>query len=317
MGRLTRFAVAIGLVVSVVAPTSAQLITKAQVICRAINAKACGKFLAANLRVRQQCIEANLQTPGTCSAPDPEDFQRIGAKLDAVLEKKCAFNGFDAGNLGVMGYPGPCPDVDPGDGFTVTDLQACMTSSHEDRLTGVCAGGLNLGEPCATVADCPDTGPGTSCVGVISLQYDPDGFVGLPTSSTIACQRAVVKSTSHYLRTVLASIQRCRADLSNCKFVIDEVGNTVVKCKLEGFEPELCATSDPRTAKKIAITAAQLRASIRGQCSDEDAVTIGMCEPDQPTVEAGIACLIDQIGSLVQNADPDGPVDLIDYEYPE
>lgn len=307
-----RMSVLVAVVVAVNVGARAEAVSsKRQLVCQTAIAKAGAKLVAAELRLRQRCIEATLKAPGSCAAPNPAALARMRARLDVALAKRCDFGAFAAENLAMLGYPGPCEDAEPGDGFTIADLQACIRVSHEARLTGICVGGSNTGEPCADVQACPDIGPGAACRGLLALQYDMDA-VGPASSAAMKCARRVVDATTKHVRSMLASVQRCRSDLLKCRF---DASSGEVVCKLSGFAGEDCASVDPGGA--IAASAARLAAAIRSACTDAELPFVGICEPDQPTVEDGIACLLDGIARLVDHPDDTGARDLIDYEYPE
>lgn len=307
----TRVGIAVVLAVGVVLPPSADaVLSKAQYVCREMAAKAAIKALSAELRLRQRCIEASLANTGSCTAPDPDLLHKVHAKLLVALDKRCHFDGNAPANLAAMGFPGPCADADPGDGFTVDDLHACITESHTRGLTGMCSGGTNLGESCSTLADCSDGGPGTVCRGLLTLQYAGD-VLGPLTGSALRCQKQIVKSTGKYLFTILRSVQQCRNDLMNCR--MKAAGELV--CKLSGFPASACAFNDPRAVKAILKSEEQLRDGVHTKCTEADAGLIGICEPDQPTIDDGIVCLLHAVRDLADNPDVGAPFDFLDFVY--
>ncbi|MCC6763900.1 MAG: hypothetical protein IT293_04475 [Deltaproteobacteria bacterium] len=293
------------------APPAHALLGKAQYTCQTAVAKEAIRFLGPLLRLHQACRDANLAAPGSCAAPDSDAVAKLRARLAAGIRKHCDFGALSPPNLLVIGYPGPCPDPDPSNGFIVDDLIACIQGSHESRIGGVCGGGTNLGESCGTLGDCPDAGPGTLCRGLLSVQYDPE-TTGPLSSSARKCQQTIAKSSSKLLVTIQKSIQKCRSNLLDCEFHEDEL-----VCKLSGFGAADCATADPRTAAAIGKAEQQLRARVEKACAPSDLPVIGICEPDQPTIGDGIDCLIDAIRDIVDNPDPDpGAVpDLGDFVY--
>ncbi len=292
--------------------TASLRLSKSQLTCQIAIAKEGLKFLSGELRVRQQCATGNLTSPGSCPAPDAGALLTLRARLRAGLAKRCDFTpASTTAALRGLGFPGPCTDADPGDGFTLADLQDCIEASHEHRLTGVCGGGTNLGEACTVVADCPDSGPGTFCRGIISIEYDPT-LTGPLAGTAASCQKVLALSSSKFLLTAMKSLQRCRNDLLNCKI---DGGTGLVTCRLSGFLGKDCATADDRTIDAIAKAKSKAEAAIVAKCSPSDVVLLEACEPDQPTPSEAAACEIEEHRVLADNADPTAVDDLLDFQY--
>ncbi|MCC6763829.1 MAG: hypothetical protein IT293_04120 [Deltaproteobacteria bacterium] len=317
MGRSVRFSSA--LVAAVIAfvvgtPTAhAADLGKPRYQCQAAIAKEAGKFVNGKFKLIQKCRDANLAAVGSCSGPDPGALQKLADKLNAGLAKKCSFSpGTDDDNLAVIGFPGPCPDPDSGNGFTLSDLQACIKDSHDRILQGVCDGGTNDGEACSVLGDCPDSGPGTSCRSILGLVYDANPPPPPLTGTLLSCQKEVSKQGVGVVKALMGSIQKCRNGLLNCK---TDQNTNVTTCKLSGFAGATCATSDPKTA--TAVTKAKTKAidAITAKCSAGDATALKLCEPDQVTGAAAGTCIALAIQALVDNPDTAQMSDLLDYEY--
>ncbi len=322
MGRRVRIlsALVAGTLAFVVGtPTAHAILSKDQYKCQAAISKEATSYVTKKLKIIQKCKDAELAVPGTCPTPDALALQALADKLDAGLAKKCAFDklgpGFDDDNLSQMGFPGPCTDTNPGDGFTLLDLQDCILASHDNIFTGVCRGGTNLGEVCAVVGDCPDSGPGTACDGYLRTQYDPD--VGGPIANTkLKCQREVAKNAAKFVGTLLKSVQKCRNGLLNCKTVDAGEGVTLTVCKVTGVAPQLCKLSDAKTKKAVDKARDKAIAAITSKCENPtDVVDLELCEPNQTTAADAAACIIQIHEDLTDNENPADASDLIDYQY--
>lgn len=316
MGRRVRIlsALVAGTLAFVVGTSTAHAILgKDQFKCQTAIAKEGAKYFTSKLKLIQKCRDAELATTGACPAPAAASLQKLEEKLLSGLGKKCAFDklgpGFDAPNLGAIGFPGPCPDANPGNGFTLSDLQDCILNSHDAALDGICGGGTNLGEACTTLANCPDQGPGTFCRGIVGVEYDAT-VTGPLTGATLKCQREVAKNSAKFVATLMKSVQKCRNDLLNCK---DVDGTTV--CKLSGLSPGSCATNNPKTASAVTKAKDKALAAIQSKCSDADAAFLKLCEPDQATSADAATCAVQFHQDMIDNPDPADASDLIDFQY--
>lgn len=316
MGRSVRLlsALAAGVLAFVVGTPTARAadLGKPRYQCQAAIAKEANKYVNGKLKLLQKCRDANLASPGSCTAPDANALQKLADKLDAGLAKKCSFSpGTDDDNLAVIGFPGPCPDPNSLNGFTLSDLQACIKDTHDRLMEGVCYGGTNDGEACTVVADCPDSSPSASCRSMLGLTYDTT-VAGPLTDTALACQKEVSKQSLGVVKGVMGSIQKCRNALLNCK---TDQNTNVTTCKLGGFSGSTCATSDTKTA--TAVTKAKTKAidAITAKCSPADAVALKLCEPDQGTGALAGTCIAVGLQALVDNPDSAAISDLLDYEY--
>lgn len=354
MGRRIRLlsALAAGTLACVVGTSTAHaLLTATQYKCQTAIAKEGGNFVKGELKAWQKCINADLVTPGSCSAPD---LTKLRAKLGAGLAKKCTFLNTSSvdvtpGNLASIGFPGPCPEPNKLDGFTLLDLQNCIEDSHEAIIRGGCAGGINAGETCATILDCPDQSAGTFCrrglggcwggtntgeactvltdcpdqsagttgcrlaLDMRAVEYDPD--VSTLTGTALTCQKEIAKNSATFVAAVMKAVQKCRNDLLNCK--VDPGPPILTICKLTGVLAKDCATGNPTTTAAIAKARAKANAAIASKCLDADMATIKACDPDQPTGAVTATCEIDSHQALTDNPYPTSPPDFLDYEYPQ
>jgi len=303
-------AVAIG-AVGLSSPAHAVNLSKTQLKCQKAIGQGGAKFVNGQLKVRQKCINSNLTNPGSCTSVD---VSKLEAKLASGIAKACDFGTplATSVNLGTIGFPGPCNDPNTLDGFTLADLQACIQDSHEAAILGVCFGGTNTGEACSLLADCPDTGPGTSCNGMLSVEYDSTIVAGPLTGTALKCQKEIAKNEAKLVATILKTVQKCRLGLLDCK---TDTLSGLTTCKLTGFQAKDCATADPKTASAIAKARAKADEAIVNKCSDPDTVALKVCEPDQVTGAAGATCESDFHTALTDNPDQTGVFDLIDYEF--
>src|SRR5690606_18484954 len=83
-------------------------------------------------------------------------------------------------NLSSIGFPGPCTDANPGDGFTLADLKECIQTSHEDFITEV-----------------------------LDIQYDTT-LVSPLASADLKCQAEVAKQSLALTSCILKNVSKCR-----------------------------------------------------------------------------------------------------------
>ena len=139
--------------------------------------KAAGKFVKGKLNLLQACKERELRAPGSCAAPDPDAVAELESKLAAGLAKQCSLAPPAFHN---MGFPGPCADSNPLDGFTTADLIDCIVTSHNAVLDDL-----------------------------LTVEYDPT-IVGPLSPSQAQCQSALAEAGARLLVTVMKSVQKCR-----------------------------------------------------------------------------------------------------------
>lgn len=307
MGRSVRLlsGFVAGALAFVVGSPTAYALSSAQYKCQTTIAKEGGKYFTGKLKLLQKCRDANLAAPNTCTSVDTT---KLVDKLNAGLDKACSIG---VSQLKGMGFPGPCPDPNTANGFTTDDLKACILESHDKILEGECDGGTNRGQVCTLVSDCPDSGPGTACRSILTTEYDPT-VSGPLLGTTLKCQKEVAKNGAKVAKTVLSSVQKCRNALLNCK---TDSTTFVITCKLSGLSAASCATNDEKTAAAITKARDKANAAISSKCSDADAATLKLCEPDQNTGSAAATCEVDAHQAFIDDPDPANLYDLIDYEY--
>ncbi len=294
--------------------TAHALLSKVAYKCQTTIAKEGAKYFNGKLKLIQKCKNSNVQSPGSCTAPDPTALGKLVTKLNSGLSKGCSADGADADNLARLGFPGPCADL-TGTPFNLGDLQACILASHDKALDGLCIGGSNVGQACLVVGDCPDSGPGTACRGLVDIEYDPS-VPGPLADTALKCQKEVAKNTAKFSAALLKNVQKCRNDLLNCKFAVDEFGNDIEVCKKTGLSPTVCATNDPKTAAAITKAKDKALAAIAAKCSTPaDLTLLKICEPDAGDGATAASCEVQSHQDYIDNPNPAGFSDLIDFQY--
>ncbi len=175
IGRIRASVLVAALTVAVLSvPSAHAAVTKPQKCTLAI-AKASLKFVSGKLKILQKCRNAQL-TDGSCPTPSVTAITKVNDKFTGALTKPC---GLTLAELQGIGFPGPCTDPNPGDGFTTADLQACLFAVHDAFVTLA-----------------------------FDIAYDPT--VTGPLGDDIKCQAEVAKQTFGYSTCVLKNIQKCR-----------------------------------------------------------------------------------------------------------
>jgi hypothetical protein len=161
-------------------PAQAQVLDGARLKCAVAIPKNAQKFLVSKLKLIHKCRNANLKD-GSCATPDPQAIAKIDGKLTAAIDKACSFTPATVvANLAAIGFPGPCTDANPGDGFTLADLKDCIQSSHEDFIAEV-----------------------------LDIQYDTTLPPTLP-SADLKCQAEVAKQSLGLTSCILKNVAKCR-----------------------------------------------------------------------------------------------------------
>ncbi|MCC6849510.1 MAG: hypothetical protein IT294_13495 [Deltaproteobacteria bacterium] len=150
-------------------------LSKNRLKCLLASAKASQKYTIGKLKLLQKCKNTHLKD-GTCPTPDAGALAKIDGKLSSSIAKSCALTPTD---FDLMGFPGPCTDPDPGDGFTTADLQLCMKDTHDAFVTAAMA-----------------------------LAYD--ATVTGPLGDDLKCQTEVAKQTTGFSSCVLKNVSKCR-----------------------------------------------------------------------------------------------------------
>lgn len=227
LGNL-RLVLLVACVMATAARGSAAAYTGEQIKCSNTIAKVGLSIVRGMTKLEQKCRSATLAgTP--CSGADPAAIAKIEASARNALAKTCTTPG-----LGGLGFPGPCPDVDAGDGFTSTDLGECIVSSHESIV----------GE-------------------MLDLQYDST-VAGPLTKAPLACQREIAKQSLGYSACVLKAVQRCRAARLKetlpsvpphlCATDDPKTAATIAKCRAK-LTDGLRAKCDDATIQSLAVCA--------------------------------------------------------------
>ncbi len=103
--------------------------------CQKIIAKAAQKYLKSVIKIKQKCNNANLKSPGSCTAPDSAKLTKAEGKLRSSIDKKCgglSTSQIEDQNPFGLAFPGPCPDSDGGS-FSLTNLEDCMLLRHGEK----------------------------------------------------------------------------------------------------------------------------------------------------------------------------------------
>lgn len=134
------------------------------------------EYVRVTMKRAQRCREAVL-AGGSCAAPDPAVRARLDRRMQRTFARVCTLP--ETGLAG-LGFPGPCPDPNPGDGFTANDLAACIRDSHEAIVEQM-----------------------------LELQFE-DGRTGPLPKEALACQREVAKQSLAFTGCMLKAVQKCR-----------------------------------------------------------------------------------------------------------
>lgn len=176
IGRARASVLVAGMIAVLMTASSAHAVLPSTVLkCLLANAKASQKYAVARLKLAQKCKNADLKD-GSCAAPDGAALGKLSDKLTAAIGKSCALTTLQ---IGQMGFPGPCTDPTPGDDFTTSDLQSCMTTAHDSIVSSI-----------------------------MNLAYDPT--VTGPLTTDLKCQTSVAKETASLTACVLKSVAKCR-----------------------------------------------------------------------------------------------------------
>ncbi len=203
-----------------------------------------------------------------------------------------------------------CPAPDAGLLAKIDATVLGAIGKHCDLSTDLLAG-LGFPGPCTDgnaadgftrddLADCIRTSHATIASAMIGLELDP--VLAAPVGkSDLACQQAVAKGSGGLVACVLKAVQKCRV--------------SIMRGKLPGVPAHLCATEDAKTAAAIAKCESKLADAIAARCTDGQAASLKLCDPDQATVPQAASCLVDAHVVLIDGPRIDVPPDLIDYEY--
>lgn len=189
-----------------VLPARAAVLNKDEIKCSQTLAKSGLNFVKGKLKVLQKCHNANLKD-GSCPTPDAGAITKLETKLGAAIDKGCGT--LTAGAFQEMGFPGPCADATPPN-FTISELKACMQTSHEDIIDQM-----------------------------IALEYD--ATVVSATGDDLKCQAEVAKQSGALVACILKNVSKCRGDLQKgkelgvppdlCATDYGKAATAIAKCK--------------------------------------------------------------------------------------
>ncbi len=208
-----------------------------------------------------------------------------------------------------LASPGSCPAVDPGalaklDAGLGTLTKACAIGAPSLKRLGfpgpctdaTAGNGFTIGDLVACIASSHDA----IVASMLDLQYDAS-LTGPLSKSELACQSEIAKQSAGLVACALKSVQKCRA--------------AIMKGKLPGLPPHLCATDHAKTAAAIAKCKSKLTDAVAKRCTDAQIASLAVCEPDQVALSAAQQCMVDAHLLLTDGPAIDVPPDLIDYEY--
>jgi hypothetical protein len=238
----------------------AEAFSKLQIKCSVAIGKAGLALVRAKLKLEQNCRNANLAEPGSCTAPDTGAIAKIDAKLHDALLKHCMLP--SEGLVGI-GFPGPCTDANPADGFTVDDLSDCIRTSH-DTIVGK----------------------------MLALEYDAT-VTGPLSKEDRACQMTVGKESAAFTACELKSVQACRAQVMKgklpgvpahlCATADAKTAATIAKCRDKLGEAIVGACTDSDVASLAVCTPDVSTAASAGPClADAHTVLIDTPAIDVP-----------------------------------
>jgi hypothetical protein len=144
--------------------------------------KEASKFVQKKGKTIAKCNDKNLKEPGACPQLDLDaDIAALEQKFRDGIAKKCPDQ---PDRFAALGFPGKCSDANPGNGFTLADLQECLVTTHEDA-----------------VDDMIDVEYGTTTGPIV----DKD---------VLKCQATIGKESQKYAVAVLKAVQKCRNGLA-------------------------------------------------------------------------------------------------------
>lgn len=173
-----RMILAVALLLAIAPPVSAKLPIELQP-CRRGLANYSGSLVQRRLKTIQKCNDRARQTAGACTPPAPaESLAALDQALRDGIAKSCASVPDILLGSGNLDYPGPCTDVTPANGFTLSDLQTCLVTNHDDIVDQL-----------------------------IGIEYNTTGLLD---HSTFNCQKAIAKNGGKFVTSKLKTIQKCR-----------------------------------------------------------------------------------------------------------
>src|SRR5437868_4305903 len=170
-------AVALALALTTAREAAAAFPTDGQSCRRGIAAHS-RKFLQRMMHTIQKCKSENVQDPTSCTPPaPPESISALEAKLQSGVQRTCGTTPEGYLGAGYLNYPGPCSDLTTGDGFTLSDLEDCLRTSHESAINKM-----------------------------IDVEYNASAPLD---DTTLRCQKEVAKSGGKLVGAKLKALQKC------------------------------------------------------------------------------------------------------------
>ncbi len=259
VGKVRSAFLLVFLVVPIVAGR-AEALSKSQMKCSVAIGKVGLAFVRAKLNLDHKCLNADLAEPGSCAAPDTAATVKVDAKLQDALTKHCAL---PPASFAGLGFPGPCTDPNPADGFTTADLIDCIRTSHDDIVGQM-----------------------------LALEYDPTS-TGPLSKPQRACQATVGKQSTAFTACVLKSVQACRASVMKgklpgvpahlCATEDPKTAAAIAKCREKLGEGIIAACTDGDVASLAICTPNVSTAAAAGPClADAHTVLIDTPAIDVP-----------------------------------
>ena len=187
--RISGAIAAAALVLVAGVPAAQAALAPTQIKCLATVAKAGGKFVAKALKATQKCNDRSVNAvPGDeCVAGEPAaTIASLQTSLIASINSKCSLLTPPEFGPTAMQFPGKCPDLNPADAFTSSDLEYCISTSHP-----------------TVVAD------------LIGIEYG--STTGPLESADLKCQQTIAKNGAKFVNKKLKAIQKCRDGLLSGK----------------------------------------------------------------------------------------------------
>jgi hypothetical protein len=271
-------AIAAVAIVLAAAPKTHALLNSTVQPCRAAVAKYSGKFVNKKMKTIQKCNNKNLKVPGDC--PPAELAASIAAleqKMRDGIIGKCALPASILESN--LSYPGKCPDPNPANGFTSTDLRDCMVDAHEDAVDDL-----------------------------IAIQYNIAGPI--VDSLLQKCQEAIAKNAWKLTNARLKAVQKCRDAVD--KGDLNIPGSTCATGDVKTAEKIAKAESKARAGIAKKCTATQVQTL--DICSDPacDSAIVPSCSTCDVTCAGD--CIVASHSERVDTTRQDFS-DLIDFEY--
>lgn len=189
MKRTTTIAVATVLALALFVPVLANAaINPVLIPCRNGVAKASATFVKKSMKATQKCNEQNAVMANSCPpATLSAALAIVEQKMRDKIASKCASLPISAFGHGFLNYADVCPDSNPGDGFTLADLQDCEVNRHSAAVDAF-----------------------------IGVEYN-----NTADASTLKCQHGLGTNGTKLATSVLKAIGKCRLAVDKGQLAID------------------------------------------------------------------------------------------------